>query len=96
MEKLEDWQGKYIDVIVITADVEKKRLVLSGREVEKERKEEEHKERMAQFKAGDVVEGTVDSIKALRRVHQAGRRRGRTAAHIPDQHPEDQASRALC
>ena len=32
-------------------------------EVEKEKKEAQKKERMAQFKAGDVVEGTVDSIK---------------------------------
>ena len=63
VEKLEDWQGKNIDVIVITADTEKKRLVLSGREVEKERKEAERKEKLAQFKAGDVVEGTVDSLK---------------------------------
>lgn len=63
VEKLEDWQGKSVDVIVITADVEKKRLVLSGREVEKERKEAARKEQMAQFKAGDVVEGTVDSLK---------------------------------
>ena len=63
VEKLEDWQGKNIDVIVITADTENKRLVLSGREVEKERKEAERKEKLAQFKAGDVVEGTVDSLK---------------------------------
>ena len=42
VEKLEDWQGKY---------------------VEKEKKEAQKKERMAQFKAGDIVEGTVDSIK---------------------------------
>ena len=63
VEKLEDWQGKNIDVIVITADTEKKRLVLSGREVEKDRKEAERKEKLSQFKAGDVVEGTVDSLK---------------------------------
>ena len=50
-------------MIVITADTEKKRLVLSGREVEKDRKEAERKEKLAQFKAGDVVEGTVDSLK---------------------------------
>ena len=63
VEKLEDWQGKYVEAVIITVDPEKKRLVLSGREVEKERKEAQKKERMAQFKAGDVVEGTVDSIK---------------------------------
>ena len=63
VEKLEDWQGKSIETVIITVDPEKKRLVLSGREVEKEKKEAQKKERMAQFKAGDVVEGTVDSIK---------------------------------
>lgn len=63
VEKLEDWQGKFVETVIITVDPEKKRLVLSGREVEKEKKAAERKERLAQFKAGDVVEGTVDSIK---------------------------------
>ncbi len=63
VEKLEDWQGKTVEAILITVDPEKKRLVLSAREVEKEKREAAKKERMAQFKAGDVVEGTVDSIK---------------------------------
>ena len=54
---------KYVEAVIITVDPEKKRLVLSGREVEKEKKEAQKKERMAQFKAGDIVEGTVDSIK---------------------------------
>ena len=52
-----------MNTVIITVDPEKKRLVLSGREVEKEKKAEARKERLAQFKAGDVVEGTVDSIK---------------------------------
>lgn len=63
VEKLEDWQGKYVETIIITVDPEKKRLVLSGREVEKEKKAAEKQERLAQFKAGDVVEGTVETIK---------------------------------
>ena len=54
---------EYVEAIIITVDPEKKRLVLSGREVEKEKKDALKKERMAQFKAGDIVEGTVDSIK---------------------------------
>lgn len=91
VEKLEDWQGKNIDVIVITADTEKKRLVLSGREVEKERKEAERKEKLAQFKAGDVVEGTVDSLKnygAFIKLATALT----AAARFPDQHPAHQTS----
>ena len=53
----------FIRRITFTVDPEKKRLVLSGREVEKEKKAAQRKERLAQFKAGDVVEGTVDNIK---------------------------------
>lgn len=63
VEKLEDWQGKSVETVIITVDPEKKRLVLSGREVEKEKKDAKRKEQLAQFKAGDVVEGTVDSLK---------------------------------
>lgn len=63
VEKLEDWQGRYVECFIITVDPEKKRLVLSGREVERGKKEAEKKARMEQFKAGDIVEGTVDSIK---------------------------------
>lgn len=63
VEKLEDWQGKYVEAILITVDPEKKRLVLSSREVEKEKKEALKQARLAEFKAGDIVEGTVDSIK---------------------------------
>ena len=63
VEKLEDWQGKHVETYIITVDPEKKRLVLSGREVERAKKEALKKELLAQFKAGDVVEGTVDSIK---------------------------------
>ena len=63
VEKLEDWQGKHVDAVIITVDPEKKRLVLSGRQVERQKREEARKERLAQFKPGDVVEGTVDSLK---------------------------------
>ena len=32
VEKLEDWQGKHVETVIITVDREKKRLVLSGRQ----------------------------------------------------------------
>lgn len=63
VEKLEDWQGKTLEVYVITADPEHKKLVLSAKEVLKERREAEKQQKLAVYKAGDVVEGTVDSIK---------------------------------
>lgn len=50
VEKLEDWQGKSVETVIITVDPEKKRLVLSGREVEKEKKAEQRKERLAQLR----------------------------------------------
>lgn len=63
VEKLEDWTGKYIEAYIITAEPENKRLVLSAKELLKERRDAERKEKMASFKAGDIVEGTVESLK---------------------------------
>lgn len=37
VENLEEWNGKTIEVTVITADEEEKRLILSGREVAREK-----------------------------------------------------------
>ncbi len=63
VEKLEEWVGRRIDTYIITVDPEKKRLVLSARELLKERREAERKEKLAAFKVGDIVEGVVESIK---------------------------------
>jgi len=63
VEKLEDWVGKYIEAYIITVEPEKKRLVLSAKELLKERREAKKKEALASYKAGDVVDGTVDSLK---------------------------------
>ena len=63
VEKLEDMVGKHLDVMVMTADWEKKRLVLSGREVEKARRDEARKQKLAQYHVGDVVTGKVESLQ---------------------------------
>ena len=42
---------------------ENKKLVLSAKELLKERRDAEVKEKMGAFKAGQVVEGTVESLK---------------------------------
>lgn len=63
VEKLEDWVGKHLDVVPITVDPEKKKLVLSGRVVTKEKEAAEKAAKMAAVKVGAVVEGTVDSLK---------------------------------
>ncbi len=63
VENLEEWVGKYIEAYIITADPEKKRLVLSAKELLKERRDAERQAKAASYKAGDIVEGTVDSLK---------------------------------
>ena len=63
VEKLEDWVGKYLEVVPITVDSEKKRLVLSGRVVQKEKEAAEKAAKLASVKAGSVLEGEVESLK---------------------------------
>ena len=63
VEKLEDWVGKYLEVVPITVEPERKKLVLSARVVMKEKEAAEKAEKMSAVKVGAVLEGTVDSIK---------------------------------
>ena len=58
IEKLEDLVGQHLEVVPITVDMEKKRLVLSARAVLQEKKAAERAEKLAA-----VVNGTVDSLK---------------------------------
>ena len=63
VEDLKEWNGKTIDVTVITADEEEHRLVLSGREAAREKKQEETNKRIAKCEVGAVMSGTVETIK---------------------------------
>jgi len=63
VEKLEDYQGKSLDVVIITVDRDKKKLVLSHRELERQARDKERKEKAASVKVGDIVEGKVESIR---------------------------------
>ena len=63
VEDLEEWNGKTVEVTVITADEEHNRLVLSGREAAREKQQEEKKKRIAKCEVGSVMEGTVETIK---------------------------------
>lgn len=63
VEDLTEWNGKNIEVTVITADEEDRRLVLSGREVARQKKQEEKKKQIAKCEVGAVMNGTVDTIK---------------------------------
>lgn len=63
VEDLTEWNGRTIDVTVITADEEEHRLVLSGREAAREKKQEERNKKIARCEAGAVMIGTVESLK---------------------------------
>lgn len=63
VENLEDWAGKSLEVTVITADEENNRLVLSGREVARQKQAEENRKKVAKCQVGAVVEGTVETLK---------------------------------
>lgn len=67
VEDLNEWLHKKVKVRVITADPKKKRLVLSAREILRDearaKAAEERKAAMEQTNVGDVMEGTVETLK---------------------------------
>lgn len=67
VEDLNEWLNKKIKVRVITADPEKKRLVLSARELLRDearaKEREARKAAMEQTKVGDIMDGTVETLK---------------------------------
>ena len=62
VEDCNPWLGKDVDVRVITVDQSKKKLVLSAKVIEREKKEEEHNHKISMLVPGTVVEGTVESL----------------------------------
>ncbi|MDF2538828.1 MAG: hypothetical protein K0S76_1849 [Herbinix sp.] len=62
VEDLEAWVGKELDVIVITASEEDKKLVLSAKEVEKDAAQKDKKNKISRLQKGIVTKGTVEKI----------------------------------
>jgi small subunit ribosomal protein S1 len=62
VEDTKVWIGKDVRVKVITVDREKNKLVLSGKAVARQEREEERNHRIAMLVPGTVVEGIVESI----------------------------------
>ncbi len=63
VEELEEWNGKSVEVTVVTADEETRRLVLSGREAAREKKQAETNKKIAKCEVGAVMNGTVETLK---------------------------------
>ncbi|MBQ9983379.1 MAG: S1 RNA-binding domain-containing protein [Lachnospiraceae bacterium] len=62
VENTEDYIGQDVDVKVITADEDAKKLVLSAKAVLKEREAEHDRAKMAMIVPGSIFEGTVESL----------------------------------
>jgi small subunit ribosomal protein S1 len=62
VEDLASWVNKIIEVIVITVDEEKQKLVLSGKEVEKEKVLSDKNQKISHLQTGIVTKGIVDKI----------------------------------
>ncbi len=59
---LTSYVGKELDVIVITVDEANDKLVLSGKELEKDKKEGEKKSKISRLQIGLVTKGVVEKI----------------------------------
>ncbi len=62
VENLESWVNKEISVIVITVDEDSRKLVLSGKEVEREKALEDKNSKISRLQIGLITKGTVEKI----------------------------------
>ncbi|WP_026491527.1 S1 RNA-binding domain-containing protein [Butyrivibrio sp. XPD2002] len=62
-DALNDFVGKKLEVRVITADEKEKKLVLSAREILREKADEERAQKVSNVQVGLVTEGTVESLQ---------------------------------
>lgn len=64
VEDLTTWAGKMVEAIVITADENNRKLVLSAKEVEKEKALANKNSKISKLQKGIVTNGTVEKITA--------------------------------
>lgn len=62
VEDLSTWVGKEVDVIVITAFADDMKLVLSGKEVERDLERKDKNSKISRLQTGIVTTGTVEKI----------------------------------
>lgn len=63
VEDLNDFLGKKLQVRIIEADEESKKLVLSARELLREAQQKEKEDKLSAVKVGDILTGTVESLQ---------------------------------
>lgn len=63
VEDVNQFVGETLEVVVITADPEKKKLVLSAKEVLRERAARDHEKKLNALQKGFVTEGVIERIE---------------------------------
>lgn len=63
VEDVDSFVGETLEVVVITADKEKKKLVLSAKEVAKEKAAKEHEKKLNALQKGFVTTGVIERIE---------------------------------
>lgn len=63
VEDLESYEGKKLTVVVTEVNREKERLILSAKEIMKEKLQEERDHKVAMIVPGTILEGTVESLQ---------------------------------
>ena len=63
VEDLAPFQGRQLNVRVITVDPEKQKLVLSAKEILREQEKEAHDHKVAMIVPGTILNGTVESLQ---------------------------------
>lgn len=91
-DALNDWLGKEIEVRVITADEDDDHLVLSAREILREKAAEERKAKISNVEIGLVTEGTVESIQPYGAFIDLGNGLSGSGSCFPDLRETDQNS----
>ena len=64
VENVEEWVGRTVDAIIITADAEKQKLVLSAKEILKEKAVLEKNGRLSRLVPGTILEGTIERMES--------------------------------
>lgn len=62
VEDTESYTGMTVDAVIITVNPREQKLVLSAKEIEKERALEEKTQQIGQLKVNSIVDGTVEKI----------------------------------
>lgn len=62
VENLEEWVGKTMDTVIITVEEKNHRLVLSGKEIAREKEEQERNGKISRLQKGLVTTGIIEKI----------------------------------